>query len=92
MSTLDLATVTSDLIEIIRKHTQAPGEDWTAETKVSDAGVDSFDVVELVFQIEDKYGIVVSLNANTNLSPETTIGELAQLIIGHVDASNGAKA
>jgi acyl carrier protein len=90
MNTPDLQTVISDLIEIIRKHTQNAGESWNGATKVQDAGLDSFDVVELVFQVEDKYGIVVSLNANTSLTSDTTIQELGSLIVGQIDNGPGA--
>ena len=86
MSAIELQRVPSldeiviDLLQIIRNHTKNAGDDWNAATIVEETGVDSFDFVELVFEIEDKYGIDINLNANTSANDIATVADIATLV------------
>jgi acyl carrier protein len=79
-ATLGTANITADLLDAIRKHTKQPGESWSAETTLEDIGVDSFDLVELIFEIEDKYGVDINFNANATTDDLATVGDVARLI------------
>ncbi|MBM3516557.1 MAG: acyl carrier protein [Alphaproteobacteria bacterium] len=57
--------VQRDVIEIIATKLKRGAGTITAESKLSEIGFDSFDVVEVVFAIEEKFGIDVPYNANT---------------------------
>jgi len=78
-----IETIIADLIAIIRSHTQEAAIEWGAATTIQETGIDSFDFVELVFEVEDKYGIDINFNANTaeNLR---TVSDVAQLIHSRV--------
>ena len=71
--------ITADLIVIIRSHAKETATEWGAETTIQETGIDSFDFVELVFEVEDKYAIDLNFNANSaeNLR---TVSDVAQLI------------
>jgi len=71
--------IIADLIVIIRSHTNQTATEWDAATTIQETGIDSFDFVELVFEVEDKYAIDLNFNANSaeNLR---TVSDVAQLI------------
>lgn len=72
--------ITIDLLDIIRKHTKSAGEGWNATTTLEDVGIDSFDLVELIFEIEDKYDISVNFNANRTVDDFATVADVARVI------------
>ncbi len=86
MSTLELASlptvadIVADLLAIIRTHTKKSGDDWTGATTMEAAGIDSFDFVEMIFQIEDRYQIHVNFNSNTQNQSLDTVEDVARLV------------
>lgn len=74
-----LDVIVADLIAIIRSQTKDTGTEWSAATTIQETGINSFDFVELVFEVEDKYGIDLNFNANTAESLKT-VADVAQLI------------
>ena len=72
--------IVSDLLSIIRSHTKSIGEGWSASTVIEETGVDSFDFVELIFDIEDRYDIAIDLNANTAGDEISTVADVATLV------------
>lgn len=91
VATPTLDEIVVELINIMKKHSQATEAKLECQTPLADAGVDSFDVVELIFQVEDKYGIAVDFNANTNLTPSSTIGDVARMIMTCIEKDCAAK-
>jgi acyl carrier protein len=73
-------TIVADLLDIIRRHTKSAGEGWTAATTLEDVGIDSFDLVELIFEIEDKYDVSVNFNANRTADDFKTVLDVARVI------------
>lgn len=53
---------------------------WGADTRLEDLGFDSFDFVELVFKLEDHFGIDIDYNANDAINDVETLGELGREI------------
>lgn len=76
----DSEAVVAEILEMLRKYTNSLGDGWTKDTTMAEAQVDSFDLVELVFNAEEKYGIEIAFNSNATISPETTVGEVARLV------------
>ena len=72
--------IETTLLEIFRTHLKTEGTGWDASTTMAEAQVDSFDLVELVFEIEDRFGIEVSFNANSGETSELTVGHVAEMI------------
>ena len=74
-------SIESDLRAIIMK--KAPeGTEFGLDSQLMDIGLDSLDVVEIVFEIEDKYRI--QLPKNDEETGSATFGDLCQLVEEHV--------
>ena len=76
----NIESIVSGLLEIMRKHTKTSGEGWTAETRMEEAGIDSFDFVELIFSIEDLYSININFNSNSGSDTLSTVGDVARFV------------
>ena len=70
MSTLEL------IKEYINRHVDQPPENLEMESRLDGIGLDSLAMLELFFEIEDKYGISLP---NDVPMPET-VGQLVNLI------------
>jgi acyl carrier protein len=68
------------LIGMLRKRTGKVEAEWSAATTLEDAGLDSFDVVECIFELEEELAVDIDFNAN-NESKISTIGEFAEVIV-----------
>lgn len=69
------------LIDIIRGHTVGFVGELTRDTPVADLGVDSFAVVEIIYEIEEKLKVEVPFNANENpFGDMKTVGDLVDAL------------
>ncbi|MBV8061158.1 MAG: acyl carrier protein [Alphaproteobacteria bacterium] len=50
------------------------------EARLSDLNVSSLDMVEVVFALEDKFGITLPFNANTDGAGLATVGDVIALV------------
>jgi len=67
----------ASLIEIIKEHAVGYVGEIGRDTNIADLGIDSFSVVEIVYEIEERLDVSVPFNANENPFGEmTTVGEL----------------
>ncbi len=73
-------SIVTKLIDLLRTYTKKPGEDWTAKTTLDEAGIDSFDIVEYIFEIEDAFDVEINFNANKADDRLETIGDFAAMI------------
>jgi len=79
-----VAEIDTTLLEIIKEHAVGLTGDPTRETLVADLGIDSFSIVEIIYEVEEKLGVEVPFNANENPFGEMkTVGDL-------IDALNTA--
>jgi acyl carrier protein len=65
--TVDLPTnvaadVTLEVIAIISKQKNVPAEELGPHTRLADLGVDSLDVIEIAFALEQKFDISMTLD------------------------------
>ena len=81
--------IVSDLLVIIRSQTKNAGTDWSAATTMQETGIDSFDFVELIYEVEDKYGIDLNFNANT-ADDIKTVADVATLIKARLAAKRAS--
>lgn len=56
--------VEKDVVEIIREATRSPDLQMMTSTPLEELGVDSLDFVEMLFMVEERFGIDVPYNAN----------------------------
>jgi acyl carrier protein len=83
-------TITLDLIIEILKEVVAertPGSQvkveaagWGRDTSLEEAGFNSYDFVEIIFKIEDRFGIEIDYNANNGVNDARTIGEICEAL------------
>jgi acyl carrier protein len=59
-----MVDVASEVIEIIAKQKDKDLSEVTREVRLEELEVESLDVVEIIFSIEDKFDITIPFNAN----------------------------
>ena len=67
------------LKEIIKKRTGAAADDYTEETLLKDIGLDFFDAIECIFQLEEHYKADIDFNANNPKSKMETIADFIDM-------------
>lgn len=65
------------LIEVIRPYAKGASDDWDASTEIASIGIDSFDFVEILFKLEERYEIDIDYNVNSSYAQMATIGDIA---------------
>lgn len=76
-----MADLEAQLLEIIKSHSVGFVGELTRATPVSDLGIDSFAVVEVIYDVEEKLGVEVPFNANQNPFGEMkTVGDLVDAL------------
>jgi acyl carrier protein len=72
-----MADIDQPLLEIIKDHAVGLTEAPTRETAIADLGIDSFSIVEIIYEVEEKLGVEVPFNANENPFGEMkSVGDL----------------
>lgn len=88
-----MADVTADVMAIIAK--KVP-EDKRAGIKLGDSlealGLESIDALEMIFDLEEKFGIQIPYNANSAATDFSTVGDVVKAIQKLVDESSAAGA
>jgi acyl carrier protein len=65
------------ILEIIQKHTQDPAVAVSRDSRIEDTGIDSYGLIEIVFELEEALGIDIPYNANDgSFAGAETIGDL----------------
>jgi acyl carrier protein len=96
--------IVDEVRQIIAQTLRVPIEQLTPETRLDDIGAASLDVIEIVFELEEKFGISIPFNPDEG-SPSgrgaqepneagdlasQTIGEVARAVKSLVDAKKQA--
>ncbi|WP_318527557.1 acyl carrier protein [Defluviimonas sp. WL0002] len=55
----------AEVIAILSAQSGVPAASMTAETLISDLGLDSLGLVETIFALEERFGVTIPFNANT---------------------------
>lgn len=76
-----MADVDAAMLEIIKDHAVGLAGEPTRETPIADLGIDSFAVVEIIYEVEEKLSIEVPFNANENpLGDMKNVGDLIDAV------------
>ena len=87
-----MASAADDIIEMITDRTSHTGSSTLQLSEPLDnLGLDSLQVVELIFDIEEKFNINIPVNANMDIESKT-IGDLIQAVDQLVFAKAKAKS
>ena len=73
--------VTSEVKSIIARQKEIPTEQLRLDSRLKDIGVDSLDVIEIIFALEEKFGITINYNANRSANePFDTVAQVAAAV------------
>lgn len=76
-----MSDIDQTMLAIIKEHAVGLTVDPTRETLVGDLGIDSFSIVEIIYEVEEKLKIEVPFNANDNpLQGMKTVGDLIDAV------------
>ncbi|MEX0645441.1 MAG: acyl carrier protein [Parvularculaceae bacterium] len=76
-----MADLETALLEIIKNHAVGLTGELTRATPITDLGIDSFAVVEIIYEVEEKLGIEVPFNANENpMGNMKSVGDLVDAV------------
>jgi acyl carrier protein len=86
--------VTEEVRQVIAKALKIPVENVKPEARLDEIGAESLDVIEIVFELEEKFGIDIPFEANQagkaghgqSALPFETIGEVVIAVKKLVDA------
>ncbi len=69
------------LLDIIQEHAVGLTAPLTRETQIADLGIDSFSIVEIIYEVEEKLNVEVPFNANENpFGDMSTVGDLVDAL------------
>jgi acyl carrier protein len=74
--------ITEDVMQIIARELKIPLERLAPDTALQDLGVESLDLIEIIFALEEKFDISIPYNANEQSaagSADVTPGGLGKL-------------
>ncbi len=78
-----MADVADDVIAIIAKKVPG-GKEIKLTDNLQELGLESIDALEMVFDLEEKFGIQIPYNANSAATDFATVGDVVKAIQGLV--------
>lgn len=81
------ATVEQDTLSILAGKGRVDPDKLTPEAKLSDLGIASLDVIEIVFALEDRFDITIPFNANDARTEFDTVGDVVRAVRAAVAGS-----
>lgn len=85
-----MADMEAALLEIIKEHAVGLAGPLTRETPIADLGIDSFAVVEIIYEVEEKLQVEVPFNANENpFGDMKTVGDMIDALEKLVSGKSG---
>jgi acyl carrier protein len=76
-----MADLEQTLMEIIKSHAVGLTGELTRATPIAGLGIDSFAVVEIIYELEEKLGVEVPFNANQDsFGGMKTVGDLIEAL------------
>ena len=72
----------NELLDIIAKESIIDRKELTRDAKLSDLGIESLDVISILFAIEDKYGIAIK---DAEMPQAQTLGEISDFLLARIN-------
>ena len=69
-----------EILDVVAQKAMIDRSKLTRDAKLSDLNVSSLDMVEVIFALEDKFGIELPFNANTSAAEFETVGNVIELV------------
>ncbi len=88
--TTNRSQIERELVELLSDAAKVDPATIKPESDLTQLGIDSLKLVELIFEIEDRYGITIDYNANDGAVESA--GALVDLVAGLIDEKAEANA
>ena len=73
--------VLKDVTQIISKQVGVPVHQLSSDSRLEGIGVESLDIIEIIFALEKKYDVAIPFNANESAALAfETIGQVAEAV------------
>jgi acyl carrier protein len=74
-----MVDITREILEIIANYKGVSVDEVTPQKSFEELGIDSLDAIDIVYEIEEKYGIDVP-QESFDLSKAQTVGDVMQIV------------
>jgi len=71
-----------ELLDLIAKEAIIDREKLTREATLEDLGISSLDVISMLFELEEKYGVVIE---EGDMPQMTTLGEMVDFLLSRIN-------
>lgn len=75
----------SEIIEKIKEHAEPGDEDITVSTELTALGIHSLELTEIIFDLEEKYGIEIEMNTVDAWSNLKNVGDMVEAVRALID-------
>lgn len=75
-----MASVESDVLDIIAEQSTVDRSQLTRDSRLEDIEIESLDVVEIIFALEEKFDVHVPYNANDQELQFETVGDVIDAV------------
>ena len=90
---LFLRDIEKQILSIIQEHAPNAEGSIGRDSAIDELGIDSFSVVEIIFDVEDKLGIEIPFNANdATLNSAKNVGQILDAVVKFVDEKQTGNA
>ena len=72
----------TDIIEKIKAHAETDGSEITLDTELTELGIHSLELTEIIFDLEEAYGIEIEMNTVDAWANLKTIRDMVEAVRG----------
>jgi nodulation protein F len=72
--------LTTEIINMIKAHAETGGEEITTGTDLNTLGIHSLELTEIIFDLEEKYGIAIEMNTVDAWSNLRNVGNIVEAV------------
>jgi nodulation protein F len=72
--------LTTEIIDMIKAHAETGGEEITTGTDLNTLGIHSLELTEIIFDLEEKYGIDIEMNTVDAWSNLRNVGNIVEAV------------
>jgi len=75
-----MTDLAGDVIAIIAKRVPGQKDDLNLTDKLTELGIESIDAIDMIFDLEERFGVEIPYNANSAQTDFSTVGDIVRAI------------
>ena len=75
-----MTELAGDVIAIIAKRVPGQKDDLNLTDKLTELGIESIDAIDMIFDLEERFGVEIPYNANSAQTDFSTVGDIVRAI------------